>query len=255
LAWNDEFEGNALNTNIWNYDIGNNATSGWGNNELQYYRPQNAAVANGVLSITAQRSTSNELGSVENKAYTSARLHTARKKTFTYGRFEMRAKLPQGQGMWPAFWMLGASCTGFSGSYGGTINWPDCGEIDVMEMVGGNDIANPARGDFTTHGTLHYRNAQGVNPMLSGSKRHTERLSQNFNTYTLDWSATEFVWYFNGVEFARRSVANDMQAFVNKPYFLLLNLAVGGNWPGAPDSATVFPQKFEIDYIRVYQKL
>jgi beta-glucanase (GH16 family) len=245
LDWSEEFNGSALDTSVWNYDSGNSATGGWGNNELQYYQAANASVQGGVLTITAKQESGGGM------SYTSARLQTSRKKTFTFGRFEMRAKLPQGQGMWPAFWLLGASCNSFN-LYGGNINWPNCGEIDIMEMVGGLDVAD--RGDYSTHGTLHYSDAQGINPMPTGYKRHTEKLSSAFNIYTLDWTANGFVWYLNGVEFTRQTMASDMTALNNKPFFLLLNLAVGGGWPGSPNNTTVFPQIFQIDYIRYYKQ-
>ena len=142
LNWSDEFNGNALDMTVWSYDVG---ASGWGNNESQYYQAQNAVVKDGFLTITAKKET------VGGAPYTSARLQTSRKKTFTYGRFEMRAKLPGTQGMWPAFWLLGETCNSF-GLYGGSVNWPACGEIDAMEMIGG---LNDGSGDFTTHGTLN----------------------------------------------------------------------------------------------------
>lgn len=240
LVWSDEFNGTALDTSVWTHDIG---AGGWGNNESQYYQPQNAVVKDGLLTITAKRE------SVGGAAYTSSRIQTSRKKTFAYGRFEMRAKLPSGQGMWPAFWMLGTSCNAF-GLYGGSLSWPRCGEIDVMEMVGG--LADGS-GDFTTHGTLHYLNAAGVNPMSGSRYRSPTRLSADFHTYTVDWTPQGFTWYIDGVAFGSKAMASDMTAF-QQPFFILLNLAVGGNWGGWPDATTTFPQAYVIDYVRQYTK-
>ena len=240
LAWSDEFNGTALDSTVWTHDIG---AGGWGNNEAQFYQPQNASVKDGFLTITARR------GSVGGAAYTSSRIHTARKKTFAHGRFEMRARLPEGQGMWPAFWLLGANCNAF-GLYGGTVSWPGCGEIDVMEMVGGLPDGS---GDFTTHGTLHYLNAAGLNPMPSHAFRNPTRLSADFHVYRVDWTPQGFTWSIDGVVFGSQPMAADMTAF-QQPFFILLNLAVGGNWGGWPDASTAFPQTYVIDYVRQYTK-
>jgi beta-glucanase (GH16 family) len=240
LAWSDEFNGTALNPAVWSHDTG---AGGWGNGESQFYQPQNAVVKDGFLSITAKRE------AVGGAPYTSARIQTSRKKTFSYGRIEMRAKLPGTQGMWPAFWLLGETCSSF-GLYGGNVSWPACGEIDAMEMVGG--LADGS-GDFTTHGTLHYLNAANVNPMPGVSYRSPTRLSADFHTYTVDWTPQGFTWYIDGVAFGSKAMASDMTTF-NKPFFLLLNLAVGGNWGGWPNATTVFPQTYVIDYVRHYAR-
>lgn len=240
LSWSDEFNGTALDTSVWSYDTG---AGGWGNGESQNYQPQNVVVKDGFLTITAKRE------AVAGAAYTSARIQTSRKKTFLYGRFEMRAKLPTGQGMWPAFWLLGASCNSF-GLYGGNLSWPRCGEIDAMEMVGG--LADGS-GDFTTHGTLHYLNAAGVNPMPGFAYRNQARLSDDFHVYTVDWTPQGFTWYIDGVAFGSKPMAGDMAAF-QQPFFILLNLAVGGNWGGWPNASTSFPQTYVIDYVRQYTR-
>jgi beta-glucanase (GH16 family) len=240
LDWADEFDGNALDASVWNFDLG---AGGWGNNELESYQAANATVAGGVLTITARRE------SVGGASYTSARLQTSRKKTFTYGRLEMRAKLPATQGMWPAFWLLGASCDSF-GLYGGTIPWPKCGEIDIMEMIGG--LADGS-GDYTTHGTIHYLNAAGVNPMPSFAYRSPTRLADGFHVYAVDWTSQSFTWSIDGIVYGTKPVDADMTAF-QQPFFLLLNLAVGGNWGGYPDATTVLPQTYVIDYVRHYHK-
>jgi beta-glucanase (GH16 family) len=246
--WSDEFDGSSVNTAVWNFDLGTANGARWGNNELQFYQSQNATVANGTLTIEARRE------SVGGMAYTSARLQTSRKKTFGYGRFEMRAKLPYSQGLWPAFWLLGSTCNSFN-LYGGNVNWPNCGEIDIMEMIGGAGTK-----DFTTHGTVHFANDTNVPSNRSFFKTHTQKLSSGFNTYAIDWLPTGFTWYFNGTAFAtlpmpaNSSFASGNNPFLNQQYFILLNLAVGGQWPGTPDLTSVFPQKFEIDYVRFFKK-
>ena len=230
LDWSDEFNGTSLNTTIWNYDLGG---GGWGNNELEYYQAQNAVVQNGYLTITAMKQT------VGGSSYTSARIQTAQKKTFTYGRFEIMAKLPSTQGMWPAFWLLGATCNSF-GLYGGTVPWPDCGEIDVMEMIGGG------AGDYTTHGTIHYATGGPT-----ASYTNSEILGAAFHRYTIDWTPQGFTWYFDGIPYEARTTTAGMSVF-QTPFFLVLNFAVGGAWPGNPDSTSVFPQTYVIDYVRHY---
>lgn len=247
--WSDEFDGTGLNSAVWNYDTGTGNGTGWGNNELQFYQASNATVANGVLTIEAKRE------SVGGKSYTSARVQTSRKKTFGYGRFEMRAKLPSTQGLWPAFWLLGNTCNSFN-LYGGTVNWPNCGEIDIMEMIGGAGTR-----DFTTHGTVHFANAGNTPTFRSFSTTRTQKLSAGYNTYAIDWLPTGFTWYFNGDVFATLPMPDNTSffslnnPFLNQQFFILLNLAVGGNWPGAPDpTTTVLPQKFEIDYVRYFKK-
>ena len=229
LDWSDEFNGTSLDAAVWNYDLGG---GGWGNNELEYYQAQNAVVQNGYLTITAMQQ------AVGGSSYTSARIQTAQKKTFTYGRFEMMAKLPSTQGMWPAFWLLGATCNSF-GLYGGTVAWPDCGEIDAMEMIGG-------AGDYTTHGTIHY--ATGA-PTFSYT--NSAKLGATFHRYTVDWTTQGFTWYLDGVAYGTQPMTTGMSVF-QTPFFLILNFAVGGSWPGNPDITSVFPQTYVIDYVRHY---
>ena len=240
LDWSDEFNGNALDSTVWTHDIG---AGGWGNNESQYYQANNAVVSGGYLTITARRE------NVGGAPYTSSRIQSSRKKSFTYGRFEMRAKLPQSQGLWPAVWLLGNNCNSFN-LYGGNIDWPSCGEIDGMEMIGG--LAD-GLGDYTTHGTLHYLNAQNFNPMPSFAYRNAAKLSEDFHIFRLDWTPQSFSWSIDGVTYGTKLITADMEAF-HRPYFMLLNLAVGGNWGGWPDSTTVLPQTYVIDYVRHYTR-
>jgi len=240
LAWSDEFNGTSLDSAVWTADLG---SGGWGNSESQYYKAQNAVVSGGFLTITAKREAAGDA------PYTSARIQTSRKKSFTYGRFEMRAKLPSTQGMWSAFWLLGNSCNSW-GLYGGNVNWPACGEIDIMEMIGGS-TGNAS--DYTTYGTLHYLNAANYNPALSVGYRNAAKLSDDFHVYRMDWTPQSFTWYIDDVAFGTRLITPDMEAF-HKPYFILLNLAVGGNWGGWANSTTVFPQTYAIDYVRHYTR-
>ena len=240
MDWSEEFNGNSLDSAVWTADLG---SGGWGNNESQYYKAQNAVVSGGLLTITAKRESAGDA------PYTSARIQTSRKQSFTYGRFEMRAKLPATQGMWPAFWLLGNSCNSW-GLYGGTVNWPACGEIDIMEMIGGS-TGNAS--DYTTYGTLHYLNAANYNPALSIGYRNATQLSDDFHVYRMDWTPQSFTWYIDGVAFGTRLITPDMEEF-HKPYFILLNLAVGGNWGGWANSTTVFPQTYAIDYVRHYTR-
>ena len=226
LTWQEEFDGSTLNTNDWNYETGNH---GWGNNELQNYQSgtNNATVSNGKLVIEARE---------ENGGYTSARLTTQGKQSFKYGRIDIRAKLPYGQGIWPALWMLGDNIN--------TVSWPSCGEIDIMEMVGHD--AN------TTHGTIHWdqngHNYQGGHRTISSGI-----LADEFHVYTIIWDANQIKWFLDDVEFySMNTSAAAFSAFDNN-FFFIMNVAVGGNWPGYPDATTTFPQRMIVDYIRVFQ--
>jgi len=229
LVWSDEFDGTTLNTTNWVYDIGT-GSGGWGNNELEYYtnRTQNVAVTGGKLEITALSE------SYGGKNYTSGRIKTQGKQEWKYGKIEASIKLPTGQGIWPAFWMLGSNITG-------TV-WPACGEIDIMEHVSNEAV---------THGTMHwdsngYQYYGGPGPNLDFSQYHT---------YAIEWDANSIKWSIDGVQFWEGNIANSINGTdeFHKPFFIILNLAVGGNWPGSPNSTTVFPAKMYVDYVRVYQ--
>lgn len=236
LVWQDEFEGTALSAD-WVYEIGDGCPNlcGWGNNELQYYRRENATVEDGYLIIQAKQQ---EFGG---KNYTSTRIKTQGKKSFTFGRIDIRAVLPKGQGIWPAFWMLGESIT--------EINWPASGEIDIMEMVGGN--ANGRNN--TVHGTIHY-DENGTYRYTGGQHTLAEGIfNDKFHVFSIIWDAEKIVWLLDDVEFHREDISPAFMDEFRKPFFLLVNLAVGGNWPGSPDAATIFPQQLVVDYIRVFQ--
>ncbi len=236
LVWSDEFNGTQLDTSNWEYQIGNHR--GWGNNEKEYYLPGNVSVKNGYLIITAKKE------DYKGFHYTSGRINTKNNCKWKYGKIEMRAKLPVGQGMWPAFWMMPAKPV-----YG---SWPRSGEIDIMENLG-NDST-------TIHGTLHYGNVPPNNKFTGEPYKLTEGdFNNSFHTFTLIWEKNKIQWLVDGHVYQTLTkwytVGGDYPAPFNQPFNIILNLAVGGYWPGYPDSTTVFPQKYVIDYVRVYQKI
>ncbi|WP_418888765.1 RICIN domain-containing protein [Paenibacillus rhizolycopersici] len=229
LVWSDEFNGSSLNRAYWTPEMGT-GTNGWGNNELQYYtdRPQNLQVTGGNLVITAQKE------NYGGRNYTSARIKTQGLKSFTYGKIEARIKLPTGQGLWPAFWMLGENIT--------SVNWPYCGEIDIMERVNHNAVVN---------GTVHW----DANGYASYGRTSGNLDFSQYHTYTVEWDSSYIRWFVDGIQYNEFYIANgtgNTEEF-QKPFFLLLNLAVGGNWPGSPDGSTPFPAQMLVDYVRVYQ--
>lgn len=215
---------------------------GWGNNELEYYtaRTQNARQEKGNLVIEALKETYTGTDNVT-REYTSARLKTQGLFNQTYGRFEARIKIPYGQGIWPAFWMLGNDI--------GTAGWPTCGEIDIMENVG----FEPNK----VHGTLHGPGYSGANPLPSVYTLSSGRFADDFHVYAVEWEANAIRFYVDDVLYETRTPA-DVPAgskwVFDHPFFVLLNVAVGGNWPGSPDATTVFPQKMLVDYVRVYSR-
>jgi beta-glucanase (GH16 family) len=239
LTFQDDFDGKAgtaPSTAHWARDLGG---SGFGNNELESYTDGNSNAfldGKGNLIIEARKeSTTGADG--KTCAYSSARLLTKGKFSQAYGKFEARMKIPQGKGIWPAFWLLGESI-----SHGG---WPNCGEIDILESVG----AAP----MTVYGTLHgpgYSGGSGIQGHFAVDKP----LSDDFHTYAIEWEPNEIRWYFDGKCYStvtRDRVANHDWPF-DKPFFIILNLAVGGYWPGNPDNTTTFPQRLIVDYVRVY---
>ncbi|UWZ59973.1 family 16 glycosylhydrolase [Dactylosporangium aurantiacum] len=241
LTWSDEFDGpagSAPNGSKWKYDVGG---GGWGNNEQQYYTTSTSnASLNGAgqLVITARRENpANYQCHYGTCQYTSARLLTADRFTQAYGRFESRMKLPRGQGIWPAFWMLGADI--------GSNPWPNSGEIDIMENIG--------REPNQVHGTIHgpgYSGAEGIGAGYSIGAPFADA----FHTFAVEWEPNVLRWYVDGNLYQTRTPADlggDRWVF-DHPFFMLLNLAVGGYWPGYPDGTTQFPQTLTVDYVRVY---
>jgi beta-glucanase (GH16 family) len=240
LTWSDEFNrpaGSGVDTSKWNFDIGG---SGWGNNERQYYTnsTSNAVHDGNNLVITARRDNPANYNCHYGRCeFTSARLLTNGKFTQRYGRFESRMKLPRGQGIWPAFWMLGDNM--------GSVGWPQSGEIDIMEFVG--------KEPNTVYGTIHgpgYSGAGGI----TGSRNLGRPVSDDFHTFTVDWSPNLIVWYIDGSEYHRvtNSTLGGRQWVFDHNFFMILNLAVGGDWPGLPDASTQFPQSLVVDYVRVW---
>ena len=232
LLWSDEFEGGSVNPKNWNYDLGG---GGWGNGEMQNYtsRPENSRLENGNLVIEARQEKYN------GAYYTSARLKTQGLQTIQYGRVEARLKVPSGAGLWPAFWMLGAN---FNGS-----NWPDCGEIDIMEYIG--------KEPDLIMGTLHgpgYSGAVGIGKW----NRQKFNIADDFHTYAVEWQADRIDWFFDGVKYhsVNRADVGERQWVGDRPYFIILNLAVGGTLPGPVGLQTSFPAQLLVDYVRVFQK-
>jgi len=229
LVWSDEFNGSSLNSANWTAEIGT-GSGGWGNNELQYYtsRPQNLQVTGGNLVITAQKESYGGMN------YTSARIKTQGLQNFTYGKVEARIKLPSGQGLWPAFWMLGSNIT--------SVGWPASGEIDIMERVNNNPYVN---------GTVHWdANGYASYGNISGNLDFSQ-----FHTYSIEWDANYIRWFVDGNKYNEIYIQNgtgNTEEF-QKPFFILLNMAVGGNWPGSPNGSTPFPSQMLVDYVRVYQ--
>lgn len=235
LVWNEEFVGTSLETSNWNYETGR-GSSGWGNNELQYYQEENATVDDGRLTIEAREEI------IQGSNYTSARLTTQGKQEFQYGRIDIRARAPYGQGLWPALWMLGSDYS--------TAGWPFCGEIDIMEMVGGTVAGG---GDNVVHGTVHWDN-DGQYANYGDSKTMPEPLANAFHVYTIIWDESQIAWYIDDVQYNVIDITPAALSEFHQPFFFIVNIAVGGNWPGSPDVTTTFPQTMDIDYIRVFQE-
>ena len=244
LAWSDEFKGkngSLPDASKWTYDIGGN---GWGTHELEYYtnRPENARIEHGKLVISARAEAYMGPDSKEFH-YTSARLKTQGLFSQAYGRFEARIKLPAGQGIWPAFWMLGDNIA--------ADGWPKCGEIDVMENIGKEPGIN--------HGSLH--GPSSANPTSDLTKAITlpngKRLSDDFHLYAVEREPGLVRFYLDANLYATFTVAQWPAGgtwVFDHPFFIILNVAVGGDWPGAPDATTAFPQTMLVDYVRVYKR-
>lgn len=234
LVMQDEFDvDGAPNSELWGFDIGT-GNNGWGNQELQYYtsRPDNVRVQNGVLIITAQRE------NFEGSQYTSARLLTKNKFEQRYGRFEARIWLPYGQGIWPAFWMLGADID--------ENPWPGAGEIDVMEY----------RGQTPTIliGSVHGPGYSGGNAISKEYELENDRFDTGFHVFGIEWAPEYVNFYVDDVLYNRITPDDVTGPWVfDKPFFMLMNLAVGGNFVGPPNQQTVFPQLMLVDYVRVYK--
>jgi beta-glucanase (GH16 family) len=237
LVWADEFNQSSLDSKSWNFQIGDGCNinlCGWGNNELQSYQSANATVSNGTLKIVAKRE------NIGGKQFSSARIRTNGKVDIKFGRIESRMKMPIGQGLWPALWMLPTDNV-----YG---IWPLSGEIDIMEYLGHEPN--------TIHGTLHFGNVWPNNQ--STTKKYVKpsgTFNEDFHVYAMEWTDQKITWYIDGYLYATKTRADITGRWpFDQKFHFLLNMAVGGNWPGSPNSSTPFPQTFEIDYLRVYDK-
>lgn len=240
LVWSDEFNGATLDTLNWNFQV---EEAGRFNDEWQRYTnsSENAYVENEQLVIRALHE-SNADGMNQ---YTSARLHTANKQTWKYGKIAARIKLPTGKGIWPAFWMLGANID----ENGGDTPWPQSGEVDILELYGSK---NPA----VVEANIHYANSENKHAMMGAVAHQLEagNFSDDFHTFELEWSAESFVWFVDGQMYASVDITSEEMSEFHKEFFLLLNVAVGGSHAGRPDESTSFPQYMYVDWIRVYQK-
>ena len=235
LMWSDDFDGKAgisPDSTKWTYDIGN---SGWGNSELQYYtkRPSNVQLSgDGNLIITAIKE------SFSGASYTSARIKTKGLFSQTYGRFEARIKTPTGPGIWPAFWLLGDNID--------QVNWPMCGEIDIMEQRGQQSAI--------TYGSIHGPGNFGANAITKGYGLTSGRFDTDFHIYAVEWGEDYIDFYIDTYLYQRIKTENiSGKRVFNTPFFMILNVAVGGNYVGYPTSGTPFPQSMYIDYVKVYK--
>jgi beta-glucanase (GH16 family) len=242
LTWSDEFDapdGSAPDPKKWTTETGG---GGWGNNELEYYTAlrANSRVEKGNLVIEARQEKFTGPDGVT-REYTSARLKTQKLFTQKYGKFEARIRIPKGQGMWPAFWMLGDDFP--------TAGWPACGEIDIMENVG----SEPAK----IHGTIHGPGYSGDASLGAPYALLSGNVADDFHVFAVEWEPKEIRFYVDGQLYETRTPA-DLPAgtrwVFDHPFFLILNVAVGGKWPGSPDASTKFPQEMLVDYIRVYSR-
>lgn len=234
MVWNDEFDGALVNQANWTFETGNGCPNncGWGNNELEYYRKENAWTEDGVLIIEARKE------AFQGSNYTSARMITRDKKSFLYGRIDIRAALPKGQGLWPALWMLGNSIT--------SVGWPACGEIDIMEMVGGQGR------EKTVHGTLHWDD-NGHVQAGGGYSLPSGTFADKYHVFSITWDESYIRWYVDDKQFHVIDIRPGHMSEFHQPHFIIFNVAVGGNWPGNPNTSTIFPQQMRVDYIRVFQ--
>lgn len=231
LVWQDEFNGIAIDPANWKHELG---AGGWGNNESQFYtaNPENSFISDGKLVIEARKEDYN------GSPYTSARMITAGLREFKYGRVDIRAKLPQGKGIWPALWMLGSNIW--------TVSWPKCGEIDIMEVIG----SEPS----TLHGTAHWEHNGNHASYSKSTKLNEGKFADKYHVFSLVWDENFIRWLLDDVEYNVIDIRPAGLSEFHQPYFFIFNVAVGGNWPGYPDAATAFPQRMFVDYIRMFQQ-
>jgi len=242
LTWSDEFNGpngSAPDLAKWVVESGGN---GWGNKELEYYtsRPENLHLANGNLVIEAVKEDFQGSDGVKRR-YTSARLATRERFTQTYGRFEARIQIPSGQGIWPAFWLLGDDFP--------AVGWPSCGEIDVMENA---DVDKSS-----IHGSIHGPGYSARHSLTNSFTLRNGKFNDTFHLFAVEWEPRVIRFYVDNILYATRTPADlpsGARWVFDHPFFMILNLAVGGNLPASPDTSTEFPQRMLVDYVRVYSR-
>ncbi len=242
LTWSDEFngtDGSLPDPKKWVIETGG---GGWGNNELETYtnRTQNVHIQNGNLVVTSIKETFKGADGIT-RPYTSARIKTAKLFEQKYGRFEARIKIPQGQGIWPAFWLLGNDID--------TVGWPACGEIDIMENIGKEpDIV---------HGTIHGPGYSGGKGPSAAYTLPSGKFADDYHVFAVEWEPNAIRFYVDDHLYSTRTPSDlptGTKWVYDHPFFILLNVAVGGDWLGTPDQTTVFPQTMSVDYVRVYEK-
>ena len=230
LVWKENFDGTSLNENIWNFELGDGCPNicGWGNDELQIYTRENHKIKDGMLVITAKK---------ERDDYSSTRITTKNKMQFQYGRIETRAKLPIGKGLWPAFWLLGSNIS--------EVGWPACGEIDILEYVG----KEPNMVFTSLHTTASHGNT------INSKKTIFDNIEEGFHIYAAEWSSEKIDFYVDGklvYTFSPEERTVEVWPF-DQPFYIIVNLAIGGNFGGPQVDDSIFPQEFIIDYIKVYK--
>lgn len=240
IYWHDEFDGNSIDESKWNFQ---EEPAGRFNKEWQRYvhSSHNAYIENGCLVLKAIHHGKKHCFN----AYTSARLNTAGKFSFKYGKIAARIQLPYGEGIWPAFWLLGETID----ENGGNTPWPFCGEIDILELYGSKD-------DAAIEVNMHYANAQKKHESM-GAITHTldtGKFADAFHTFELEWDEEWLKWYVDGKLVAKKQISGKAFSAFHHHYFILLNIAVGGEWAGRPDTTTPFPQLMYVDWVRVYKK-
>jgi beta-glucanase (GH16 family) len=230
LVWEENFSKPSLNSSVWNFELGNGCPNlcGWGNEERQEYTTTNHELIDGKLVIHAQK---------EGDRYTSTRITTARKKEFQYGRIEARAKLPVGQGIWPAFWMLGSNIK--------QVGWPKCGEIDILEYIG--------KSPQQLYTSLHTQESHGET--INTKKTTIPKLEEGYHEYAMEWDAQKIAFYIDNLQVYvyQPAVQNENNWPFAQPFYIIVNLAIGGKFGGPEVDDTIFPQNFYLDYIKVYQ--
>lgn len=240
LAWSDEFKADTIDTTNWNFQV---EEAGRFNDEWQRYTnsANNAYIEDECLVLKAIH----ESDVHGMNQYTSARLHTANKYTVKYGKIAARIKLPQGKGLWPAFWMLGSNID----ENGGDTPWPQCGEIDILEFYGSKDPA-------VIEANIHYADKSNSHAMMGAVPYKLEKgtFADAFHIFELEWDADQVAWLVDGVQFASMSISKEELSEFHEEFFILLNIAVGGAHAGRPDATTTFPQHMYVDWVRVYQK-